>query len=170
MTTNQEEEAVERQLRIRVPREAAYALWTDPDKMVQWQGIEARLDPRPGGEYWVNVTGKDITVGEFVEVVPNERLVFTWGFDRPGHPIPARSTRVEVDLLPNGDVTVVRIRHHGINKAEQLNTAYGWQHYLTRMGLVAAGRDPGPDSWAEPPPPPPAPPAPEPGQGESASS
>ncbi len=152
MTTNQEEEeAVERQVRIRVPAATVYEYWTDPEKMVLWQGMEATLEPRPGGIYRVNVTGRDITLGEFLEVAPGERLVFTWGFDREGHPIPAGSTRVEIDFLVQGDLTVVRVRHHGIAKAERLNTAYGWQHYLTRLGLVTAGRDPGPDPWMAPP-------------------
>jgi len=166
MTTNQDE-PVERQLRVRVPAATAYSYWVDPAKMMQWQGMEAELDPRPGGVYRVNVTGRDVTCGEFVEVTPNQRLVFTWGFDRAGHPIPAASTRVEVEFVEQGDVTVVKVRHSGIAKAEQLNTAYGWQHYLTRLGLVVAGRDPGPDPWLSPPPPPqaPAPPTPEPAPG-----
>ncbi len=154
MTTEQPQEHVERLLRVRVPPETVYTYWVEPDRLLQWQGVEAELDPKPGGIYRVNVTGRDITVGEFVEVDPGKRLVFTWGFERPGHPVPAGSTRVEVDFLLTGDITVVRVRHFGISKQEQLNTAYGWQGYLTRLGLVVAGRDPGPDPMVSPPPPP----------------
>lgn len=160
MTTEQhqaQEEAIERSLRVRVPPETVFAYWVEPDKFLKWQGVEAELDPRPGGIYRVNVTGRDITRGEFLEVEPGKRLVFTWGFERPGHPVPAGSTRVEVDFVPNGDVTIVRVRHYGIAKREQLNTAYGWQGYLTRLGLVVAGRDPGPDPMVSVAPPPQAP-------------
>ena len=79
-----------------MPAEVAYSYWTDPEKMLQWQGIEADIVPEVGGIYRINVTGKDITVGEFLEVEPNQRFVITWGFEREGHPIPAGSTRVEV--------------------------------------------------------------------------
>jgi len=44
--------------------------------MVRWKGATAELDPRPGGIYWVTITDKNIARGEYVEVVPNSRVVF----------------------------------------------------------------------------------------------
>jgi predicted enzyme related to lactoylglutathione lyase len=34
------------------------------------------------------VTGEDVARGEYVEVLPNERVVFTWGWEADGHPVP----------------------------------------------------------------------------------
>ena len=62
---------------------------TDPAKHVLWMGSEAELDPRVGGVYRVLAQGKHPGVGEFVEVVPDRKVVFTFGWDEPDHPIPA---------------------------------------------------------------------------------
>ncbi len=70
---------VEREVRIAASPEVIYEFFIDPAKMIQWKGTDAALDPRPGGIYRVNVTGRDIARGEYVELVPYSRVVFTWG-------------------------------------------------------------------------------------------
>ncbi len=60
--------AVERQVRIAARPETIFPFLTDPKKMVQWKGVEAELDPRPGGIYRCNVTGRDIARGEYIEI------------------------------------------------------------------------------------------------------
>src|SRR5580692_2458714 len=81
----------------------------DPEKMVEWMGTEAFLQPEPGGQYRVLCGGVRPAAGEFVEVVTNERVVFTFGWDVPDHPIPAGSTEVEITLSPVGDSTLLRL-------------------------------------------------------------
>jgi hypothetical protein len=49
--------------------------------------------------------------GEYVEVVPNVRVVFTWGWEDETNPVVPGSTTVEVTLEPDGRNTVVRLRH-----------------------------------------------------------
>ena len=66
----------------------------DQDLMVQWLGSEVTLNPVAGGEFRVTCGGHP-GVGEFVEIVPNEKVVFTFGWAEPGHPIPPGSTEVE---------------------------------------------------------------------------
>ena len=78
---------------------------TDPELHVRWMGTEAELDPRAGGTYRVLAQGRHPGVGEFVEVVPDRKVVFTFGWDEPDHPIPAGSTEVEITLTPDGDKT-----------------------------------------------------------------
>jgi uncharacterized protein YndB with AHSA1/START domain len=80
---------------------------TDPSQHVRWMGTEAELDPRVGGAYRVLAQGIHPGVGEFIEVVPDRKVVFTFGWDEPNHPIPARSTEVEITLTPDGDKTRV---------------------------------------------------------------
>ena len=74
-----EPDAVQQEIRIAAPPETVFPFFTDPEKMLRWKGIEAALDPRPGGMYRVNITGKDVAQGKYVEVVPPSRVVFTWG-------------------------------------------------------------------------------------------
>jgi uncharacterized protein YndB with AHSA1/START domain len=118
---------------------------TDPDQHVRWLGTEAELDPRVGGDYRVLVQGVHPSVGEFVEVEPDRKVVFTFGWDEPNHPIPARSTEVEITLTPDGDKTRVRLTHRGLPDDAISDHSNGWDHYLDRLATVSAGGEVGPD-------------------------
>jgi len=145
--TQSESDAVEREIRIAARPETIFPFFIDPEKMVRWKGTRAELDPRPGGIYRVNVTGGDIALGEYVEIVPYSRVVFTWGWEADGSPVPPGSSTVEVTLTPDGDETVVRLRHLGLPVAARDLHAEGWEHYLARLAIAAQGGDPGPDSY-----------------------
>ena len=66
---------------------------TDPAQHVRWMGTEAELDPRVGGVYRVLAHGQHPGVGEFLEVVPDRKVVFTFGWDEPEPPDPRRQHR-----------------------------------------------------------------------------
>ena len=136
----------EKQLRISARPETVFSFFTEPAKVVQWMGVDAALDARPGGSFRVNVTGRQTAIGEYLEVTPYERIVFTWGWD--DGPITPGSTRVEIDLIPDGDATILRLRHFGLDAEGRASHKEGWEHYLERLAMVAAGKDAGPDPWA----------------------
>ena len=138
---------VEREVRIAAEQAVVFEFFVDPVKMMQWKGIDATLDPRPGGVYRVNVTGQDIACGEYVEIVPHSWVVFTWGWEGEGHPVPPGSSTVEVTLVTDGDGTIVKLRHSGLSGENGAQHAEGWEHYLPRLALAAEGSDPGPDPW-----------------------
>src|SRR3979411_2626277 len=102
---------VESGLRVTARPETVFGSFTDPAKMVQWMGTEATLDPRPGGVCRINPNGHAVLSGEFVEVEPPRRIVFTWGFETELFATPPQSTIVEVSLTPDGEDTVVRLVH-----------------------------------------------------------
>lgn len=137
---------VECDRRIAAAPETVYSFFTDPERYTRWQGTEADLDPRPGGVIRVNVTGEHIARGEFVELDPPKRIVFTWGWE--GHPtVPPGSTTVEITLTPDGDGTLLRLRHASLpDEQEQAMHEQGWNHYLDRLVVAGAGGDPGPDA------------------------
>ncbi len=147
MVARGEADAVVREVRIAARPETVFQFFTDPAKMVLWKGTDAALDPRPGGIYRVNVTGRDIARGEYVEVVPYSRIVLTWGWEGEGQPVPPGSSTVEVTFQPDGDGTLVRLRHSGLTPEGAAQHAEGWEHYLPRLAIAAAGGDPGPDPW-----------------------
>lgn len=117
----------------------------DPELHVRWMGTEAKLDPRTGGVHRVLAGGAHPSVGEFIEILPNEKVVFTFGWDELDHPIPAGSTQVEITLIPDGAKTRVRLVHRGLPVDAVSDHAAGWDHYLGRLAVVAAGGDVGPD-------------------------
>ncbi len=92
-----------REIMVDATPDTIWPFLTEPTKYVEWSGTVADLDPRPGGVYRVLVAGKFQSAGEYVEVVPKEKVVFTFGWDEEGHPIPAGSTTVEITLQPEGD-------------------------------------------------------------------
>lgn len=134
-----------REIVIDAEPETIWPFLTDPRRHVEWMGTEAEIDARPGGVRRVLVGGEHPSVGEFLDVTPYERVVFTFGWDVPGHPIPAGSTRVEILLLPEGDATRVRLVHHDLPDDAHVDHGTGWAHYLGRLALAASGTDPGPD-------------------------
>lgn len=140
---------LEREIRIAAPPETVFPFLMDPPKMTRWMGKRVDLDPRPGGAFRVDVNGRDIVRGEFGEVVPFRKSVFTWGWE--GSPsVPPASTRVEIFLVPDGEGTLLRLRHVGLPEAEREAHIKGWDHYLGRLAILAGGGDPGPDPWATP--------------------
>ena len=151
MAVNEERIPVEREVRIDAPPEEIFKFFVDPEQMIRWKGVEATLDPRPGGIYRVNVTGTEVARGEYVEVSPNERVVFTWGWEGEGNPVPPGSSTVEITLVPDGAATIVRLRHHGLPGGPEDRHAEGWEHYLARLAVAVVGRDAGPDPWAQSP-------------------
>jgi uncharacterized protein YndB with AHSA1/START domain len=83
--------------------------------------------------------------GQFVELVPDKRVVFTWGWvDRPG--IPPGSTTVEIDLNEIPEGTLLVLTHRDVPIDEAILHETGWTHYLPRLATVAGGGDPGPDT------------------------
>ncbi len=121
----------------------------DPAKHVLWMGTEAELNPTAGGAYRVLVNGKHPGVGEFLEVVPDKKVIFTFGWDKPDHPIPAGSTEVEITLVPEGDKTMVRFVHRGLPEDAVSDHTKGWDHYLERLSVVSSGGQVAPDEQEE---------------------
>ena len=137
---------IERELRIDANPETVFEFFTNPEKMVRWKGRAATLDPRPGGVYRIEMNAETIVAGEYVEVDPPHRLVFTWGWEGGYASTPPGSSTVEITLTPDGDGTLVRLVHSGLPNAESVAAhADGWDMYLGRLSIAAAGGDAGPD-------------------------
>ncbi|MEY2433701.1 MAG: hypothetical protein QOC92_3426 [Acidimicrobiaceae bacterium] len=134
-----------REIMIDATPETIWPFLTEPEKHIEWQGTVAELDPRPGGMYRVLVGGQHQSAGEYVEVEPMKKVVFTFGWEQEGHPIPPGSTTIEITLQPEGDKTRVRLVHRGLPDDAVENHGDGWAHYLQRLAARVGGGDPGPD-------------------------
>lgn len=136
MNRNESNEII-REVRIAARLETVFAFFVDPQKLVQWIGSRAELDPRPGGLCRIDMNGKDIARGEFIEVVPFSRVVFSWGWEGEQSAVPPGSSTVEVSLVPDGAGTLVRLRHTGLPLAQQPSHSEGWAHFLGQLAAVA---------------------------------
>jgi uncharacterized protein YndB with AHSA1/START domain len=150
-----EQTALVRELTIAARPETVWEFLVDPEKATRWMGIEATLDPRPGGVYRVTVLPANVASGSFVEVDPPRRLVFTWGwepggFGGPGAAAKPGSTTIEIELEPQGEGTHLRFTHRDLPNAEATAShGHGWDHYLERLAAAASGGDPGRDPWLD---------------------
>jgi uncharacterized protein YndB with AHSA1/START domain len=139
---------VEIERRIEAPREEVFGYLTDPDKYTKWMGVAAELDPRPGGVYRVRMNIDRVALGEYVEVDPPSRVVFTWGWEGDGA-VPPGSTTVEITLWEDGDFTILSLRHWGFATDDAAAShREGWPMYVERLSVAAPGGDSGPDPTA----------------------
>ena len=144
--------AVSREIEIAASPETVWELLVDPAKARTWWGQDVTLEPRSGGTLRIVVTPRSIVRGEVLEFVPPRRLVYTFGWEAGGggpELVPPGSTTVEIDLVPSGAGTLLRLVHRGLEGEQSRSThGEGWKHYLDRLEVVAGGGDPGPDPWA----------------------
>ena len=134
--------SIEREIRIAARPETVFAFFTDPDKMKRWKGMSATLDPQPGGIFRIDINGQDVARGQYLEVVPYNRLVVTWGWEGQEQ-LPPGSSTVEISLASEGDETILRLRHLGLPAEAGNEQAKGWDHYLPRLIMAAEGQDRG---------------------------
>ena len=130
--------------RIAAPPDVVYTYLTEAGRWARWQGSRADLEPRPGGLFLITMPDGARARGEFVELVPDERVVFTWGWiDHPG--VPPGSSTVEISIVPHEGGSMVTIAHHGLPDEEVDVHRNGWQHYLPRLARAAEGLHVAPD-------------------------
>ncbi len=131
--------------RIAAHPSAVYSYLTDSVRWARWQGESAGIQAVPGGIFRMVMANGTTAEGRFVQLVPDARVVFTWGWQGSAS-VPPGSSIVEIELAPDGDGTLVRLTHRGLPAEERAIHAVGWEHYLPRLAAVAAGDDPGPDT------------------------
>jgi uncharacterized protein YndB with AHSA1/START domain len=153
METTTERVAVEREIEIAAPPETVWSYLVDPEKITRWWGSDAVLEPRSGGAWRVEISGRNIARGEVLEIDPPRRLVYSFGWEVGGNGLPELlppgSSVVEIALIPTASGTTVRLVHRDVPAGEPADAhGAGWQHYLGRLATAAGGGDPGPDPWA----------------------
>lgn len=124
--------------------EVVYSYLTESTRWSLWQGEEATVEAHPGGIFVMKMPNGAIARGQFVELIPDQKVVFTWGWvDQPG--VPPGSSTVQIEISEVGDGSVVTLTHRGLPPDELDIHAVGWNHYLPRLASVAEGSPVEPD-------------------------
>lgn len=101
-------------------------------------GVGAELDPTPGGAFRIDVDGEHFASGRFLEVDAPHRVVMTWGWEGSDTVHPG-STTVEITLVPDGDGTLLRLRHSELpSEEERTNHREGWKRYVGTLATRLA--------------------------------
>ena len=130
-------------LELPVPPAEVFAMFVDPEQLVRWIGIGADLEPRPGGRFRFEVQPGQFCEGEYLALDPPRRLLFSWGWTDPWFGLPPGFSRVEVELEDMAGGTRLQLVHDQLPGEIQLLHDEGWAAFLSRLGAVAGGRDPG---------------------------
>ena len=122
--------------RIAAPPGTVFSFLVEPAKFTAWMGVGAELDPRPGGRVRIDVDGEHVAVGEYVTVEAPHRVVMTWGWENNAA-VPPGSTTVEITLTPDGNGTVLRLRHLLLpNEDEKQSHLGGWNLYTGKLAAL----------------------------------
>jgi uncharacterized protein YndB with AHSA1/START domain len=130
--------------RVSAPPVKVYAYLTRSELWARWQGVAASVEAVPGGLLEMQMANGQVAQGRFVELVPDSRVVFTWGWIG-SEELPPGSSTVEIELVPDGDGTLIRLWHRDLPPENVPQHEVGWSHYVPRLAAASEGADPGPD-------------------------
>ena len=130
-------------IEIDAPPEIVFAYLVKPERMVAWMGERADLEPVPGGQFAVDVTGRPFR-GKYLELDPPHRVVVSWGL-AGSEAFPPGTSHVEFILSPTRGGTRLKLVHSNLPDAHARTHGLGWTHYLARLQQAAVGADLGMD-------------------------
>ena len=67
---------------------------------------------------------------------------FTFGWGGEGQVVAPGSTTVEITLTPDGDETLVRLRHYGLESEMVERHTEGWSFFMPRLVIACQGGTP----------------------------
>ena len=132
--------------RLKAPPSKVFAAITRPEQIVKWWGpdagpaLSAEVDLRPGGRYSIVFRMMDGSehnpTGVYLDVVPDERLVFTWEW--PGRV--EWESRVTFHLRETDEGTELTLLHERLpnDDATRSHTA-GWTGLLDQLQAFLGG-------------------------------
>src|SRR4029453_5026309 len=128
--------------RLNASPEKVYAAWTNPQQIARWFGPssvkagtgQASIDAWVGGRYRISFTNEDgehhEVGGVYHEVVPNQRLVFSWAW----HSTPERQSLVTISMKPEGGGTLLTFLHQQFADATARdNHERGWMELFAKL-------------------------------------
>jgi uncharacterized protein YndB with AHSA1/START domain len=132
--------------RLSAAPETVYAAWTQPAQLLKWFGPDsgpvkrAETDVRTGGRYAIEFRtedGEDHHVsGVYREVVPNEKLIFTWMW----RTMPERESLVTIVIKPadGGGSLLTLVHEQFYDEPARDRHEQGWTGCLNKLEQVLA--------------------------------
>ena len=138
---------------IDAPREALYRCWTEPELLKQWFAPApfttptAELDVRAGGSNFIVMQSPDGQAmpnhGVYLEVVPNQKIVFTDAYVKAWEPSPNPFMTVILTFQDAGagqtryTARVLHFTVEGRQRHEQMGFHQGWGQCADQLAALA---------------------------------
>lgn len=157
LAAQQAQETVRLQHMYDATPEQVFNAWANPEALGKWFGPHShrcrveKFDFTEGGKYQVRMipVGEDadcegdptqdsVCAGEFVEIVPNQRIVMTFDWIENGAPL--GDSLLTIEIQPVGNQTELKLTHDRLPD-EQIREAHesGWQGSLECLEEFLSG-------------------------------
>ena len=130
--------SVEVTRRLPAPPDTVFDAWFDPENLGRWLFATAEgrmerveVDPRVGGRFEIDERrGGELARhwGTYVEIDRPRRLAFDFGTSFEATP-----TRVTVTIVPDGEGSLLTLRHEGVWSDWEDRTRHGWDMILGNL-------------------------------------
>ena len=129
--------------------ERLFRAWTAEDELQAWFGRDpsltdfVKIDLRVGGAWKIALTGgTDHLEGIYVQIVPNERLRFTWAHVQTSGSSQVRTppSEVTLDFAAVGQATRLTLTHKDIStEGGRIGVRDGWQNSFHALAQLVSG-------------------------------
>jgi uncharacterized protein YndB with AHSA1/START domain len=129
---------LDRAVVIRARRSTVFRYFTDPARFAAWWGAGSRIEGRRGGEVHIRYPNGVTAGGEVLELVPDQRIVFSYGYDDPEKPISRGGSRVTITLEEHPEGTLLRLTHALADASTRDAHVPGWRFQLSLFASAVA--------------------------------
>lgn len=128
---------LERTIVILAERTTVFQYFKSSKFFADWWGAGSTIEGKPGGKVHIRYPNGVIASGEVLEIIDNERIVFTYGYES-GKPIPSGASRVTFTLQDHPEGTELKLRHEFSDPAVRDAHIAGWRYQMALFANVTA--------------------------------
>ena len=137
MTARELPHHLDRSILIRAPRATVFSFFTDSSRWAAWWGAGSTIEPMVDGKVYIRHPNGIEAGGRVLEVVSQERVVFSYGFVS-GVPMPLEASRVTISFADEAGSTRVRLRHEFAETTTRDEHVQGWRYQFSLFANVVA--------------------------------
>ena len=143
-----EQGEIKKEIVVDAPASIVFKALTDEKDLVRWMPNEAKIDARIGGEYefkyhWAERNMDSVVRGKIVELVPNQKISYTWESVMKFGVETRRSSNSVVtwtlEELPDGKTRVMLLQT-GVSKELSQDSERGWTHFVNQLARYSESK------------------------------
>jgi uncharacterized protein YndB with AHSA1/START domain len=129
---------LERSILICAQPKTVFRYFTDAKLFAEWWGAGSHIEGRRGGAVKIVYPDGTVAIGQVLEAVEEQRIVFTYGYEDPSKPIPPGGSRVTITLEKRVEGTWLSLKHEFADAETRDRHVQGWRYQLALFANAAA--------------------------------